>query len=208
MLVLFFFLTTPTRAYEAYRIHTPKYNRYETKTQIKAPAPTLADNELCAYAAAKAEQEYAIKPHLLQTISMVESGRWDNKLGKRTAWPWTVHANGKGHYYKSKSAAVAAVKAMQQQGITNIDVGCMQINLKYHGKEFRSVEEAFDPEKNASYSAKFLKQLHKRNKEDWKKTAMHYHSKNWRKGINYKNRLEKQYAQYIRPTINPPSPLF
>lgn len=198
MLVLVFFLTTPTRAYEAYRIHTPNYNRYETKTQIKTPAKPVADGELCAFAAAKAERQFGIKPHLLQTISMVESGRWDSKLGKRAAWPWTVHANGKGHYYKTKNEAVAAVKAMQKQGITNIDVGCMQINLKYHGKAFSSVEEAFEPEKNAAYSAQFLMHLHKRNKADWKKTAMHYHSKDRRKGINYKNRLEKQYAQYIR----------
>lgn len=204
MLVLIFFLTTPTRAYEAYRIQAVNYSQYESKTQIKTPAKPHTDNELCAYAATKAEQDFAIKENLLQTISMVESGRWDNKLGKRTAWPWTVHANGKGHYYKSKNEAVNAVKAMQKQGITNIDVGCMQINLKYHGKEFRSVEDAFDPEKNAAYSAKFLKQLYKRNKKDWKKTAMHYHSKNWRKGINYKNRLEKQYAQHIQTKTNIP----
>ena len=204
MLVLFFFLTTPTRAYEAYRIHTSNYSGYKAETQIKTKSKPHADNELCAYAASVAEQEYAIKPHLLQTISMVESGRWDNKLAKRTAWPWTVHANGKGRYYKSKAEAVAAVKAMQKQGITNIDVGCMQINLKYHGSQFSSVEDAFDPEKNAAYSAKFLKQLYKRNKADWKKTAMHYHSKNYRKGINYKNRLEKQYAEYIRTEATAP----
>ena len=80
----------------------------------------------------------------------------------------------------------------------------MQINLKYHGSQFSSVEDAFDPEKNAAYSAKFLKQLYKRNKADWKKTAMHYHSKNYRKGINYKNRLEKQYAEYIRTEATAP----
>ncbi|MCM1324268.1 MAG: transglycosylase SLT domain-containing protein [Acetobacter sp.] len=206
-MVLIFFLTTPTRAYEAYRVQNINYTLYHNNTQIKTPVKPQADNELCAYAATLAEQEYAIKPHLLQTISMVESGRWDNKLGKRTAWPWTVHANGKGHYYKSKAEAVAAVKAMQKQGFTNIDVGCMQINLKYHGNAFKSVEDAFEPEKNVSYSAKFLKQLYKRNKADWKKTAMHYHSKNWRKGTNYKNRLEKQYAEYIRPASQT-TPLF
>lgn len=198
MLVLIFFLTTPTRAYEAYKIHTPNYNRYETLPQIKDMTTPSDDGEWCAAATQKAEQQFGIKPHLLQTIAMVESGRWNTNLGKRTAWPWTVHANGKGHYYKSKNEAVAAVKAMQKQGITNIDVGCMQINLKYHGRAFSSVEDAFDPEKNAAYSAQFLMQLHKRNKEDWQKTAMHYHSKNWHKGMNYKNRLEKQYAEFIR----------
>lgn len=211
LLVLIFFLTTPTRAYEARNVNALTDNRYKTETLIQHQAKaalkkTVSPAEMCSIAAAKAEKEFNIKPNLLQTIAMVESGRWDNKLGKRIAWPWTVHANGKGYYYDSKEKAIAAVKAMQKKGITNIDVGCMQINLKYHGKAFNAITEAFEPEKNVAYSAKFLNQLHKRNKKDWKKTAMHYHSKDWRKGTNYKNRLEKHYTQYI--SANPASTLF
>ena len=90
------------------------------------------------------------------------------------------------------------MQALQDRGIRNIDVGCMQVNLKYHGKAFSSLDEAFEPEKNAAYSAQFLRQLYKRNKQDWTKTAMHYHSRNLRQGTNYKNRLEKHYAEYVR----------
>lgn len=202
-MVLIFFLTTPTRAYEAYNVQAVTVNRYQTENlithQAKKTAPkTVSPAEMCITAANKAEKDFGVKQNLLQTIAMVESGRWNAKQGKRTAWPWTVHANGKGYYFKSKAEAVAAVKAMQKKGINNIDVGCMQINLKYHGTAFKSLEDAFEPEKNVAYSAAFLKKLYKRNKADWKKTAMHYHSKDWRKGINYKNRLEKQYTQYIR----------
>lgn len=200
LLVLVFSLTTPTRAYEAYNVQALTVNRYQTET-LPTPQPKtekiVSANEICSNAAQKAEKDFGIKQNLLQTIAMVESGRWNAKQGKRTAWPWTVHANGKGYYFKSKTEAVAAVKAMQKKGINNIDVGCMQINLKYHGTAFKSLEEAFEPEKNVAYSATFLKKLYKRNKADWKKTAMHYHSKDWRKGVNYKNRLEKQYTQYI-----------
>lgn len=199
MLVLIFFLTTATRAYEAYNINTLGHISHKTATIIKnISSRPVSTSEMCSLAAQKAEKSYGIKPHLLSTIAMVESGKWDEKTEKRSAWPWTVHAEGKGYYYASKEEAVAAVKTMQQNGITNIDIGCMQINLRFHGKAFQSLEDAFEPEKNVAYSATFLKQLHKRNKEDWKKTAMHYHSKDWRKGINYKNRLEKHYAEYIR----------
>jgi soluble lytic murein transglycosylase-like protein len=128
---------------------------------------------------------------------MVESGRLDKKTGRKVAWPWTVHANGQGYYYNSKEEAVAKVYALQKQGINNIDVGCMQINLKYHGHAFNSVEDALDPEKNIAYSASFLRNLYARNGHDWQKTAMQYHSKNHQKGLTYKFRLEKQYAQYI-----------
>ena len=197
LLVLISFITTPTRAYEAYNFSTADLMKEQQELEAaRKQQPQVF--ELCQIAVDKAEKNYQIKSNLLQTIASVESGRWNAQAGKRVAWPWTVHANGKGRYYKSKAEAIAAVKDMQQRGITNIDVGCMQINLKYHGKAFANLDEAFDPEKNVAYSAQFLRKLYKRNKQNWTKTAMHYHSRNLRKGTNYKNRLEKHYAQYVR----------
>ncbi len=197
LLVLISFITTPTRAYEAYNFSTADLMKEQQELEAaRKQQPQVF--ELCQIAVDKAEKNYQIKSNLLQTIASVESGRWNAQAGKRVAWPWTVHANGKGRYYKSKAEAVAAVKNLQQKGITNIDVGCMQINLKYHGKAFANLDEAFDPEKNVAYSAKFLRKLYKRNKQNWTKTAMHYHSRNLRRGTNYKNRLEKHYAQYVR----------
>ena len=197
LLVLISFITTPTRAYEAYNFSTADLMKEQQELEaVKKQQPQVF--ELCQIAVDKAEKNYQIKSNLLQTIASVESGRWNAQAGKRVAWPWTVHANGKGRYYKSKAEAIAAVKDMQQRGITNIDVGCMQINLKYHGEAFANLDEAFDPEKNVAYSAKFLRKLYKRNKQNWTKTAMHYHSRNLRRGTNYKNRLEKHYAQYVR----------
>ena len=197
LLVLISFITTPTRAYEAYNFSTADLMKEQQELEaVKKQQPQVF--ELCQIAVDKAEKNYQIKSNLLQTIASVESGRWNAQAGKRVAWPWTVHANGKGRYYKSKVEAIAAVKDMQQRGITNIDVGCMQINLKYHGEAFANLDEAFDPEKNVAYSAKFLRKLYKRNKQNWTKTAMHYHSRNLRRGTNYKNRLEKHYAQYVR----------
>lgn len=196
-MVLISFITTPTRAYEAYNFSTADLMKEQQELEAaRKQQPQVF--ELCQIAVDKAEKNYQIKSNLLQTIASVESGRWNAQAGKRVAWPWTVHANGKGRYYKSKAEAIAAVKNLQQKGITNIDVGCMQINLKYHGEAFANLEEAFDPEKNVAYSAQFLRNLYKRNKQNWTKTAMHYHSRNLRKGTNYKNRLEKHYAQYVR----------
>lgn len=196
-MVLISFITTPTRAYEAYNFSTADLIKEQQELEVaKKRQPQVF--ELCQIAVDKAEKNYQIKSNLLQTIASVESGRWNAQAGRRVAWPWTVHANGKGKYYKSKEEAIAAVKNLQQKGITNIDVGCMQINLKYHGDAFANLEEAFDPEKNVAYSAKFLRQLYKRNKQNWTKTAMQYHSRNLRKGTNYKNRLEKHYAQFVR----------
>ena len=210
LLVMICLLTTPTRAYEAYTnsnlivLKKMQLNQEQelknflpltNKPTPKNTEPDAAD--VCGKAALKAEQDYQIKQNLLQTIASVESGRYDKNLKKRIAWPWTVHANGQGYYYNTKAEAIVAIEAFQAQGINNIDVGCMQINLKYHGKAFHNLQEALDPEKNVAYSAEFLLNLYQKNGHSWQKTAMQYHSKNHTLGLNYKTRLEKHYAQYI-----------
>ena len=153
------------------------------------------DAMVCRDAALKYEKEYQIKEHMLQTITNVETGRWNQKQGQTLGWPWTVNAQGKGRFYSSKAEAVKAVKELQAKGIKSIDVGCMQINLKYHADAFASVEDAFDPYKNVEYGAKFLKKLYKNRGNDWMKAAMAYHSGVLKKALRYKKKLVVAYAK-------------
>lgn len=156
----------------------------------------MNDGALCAIAAHEAGVEYGVDFDLLQTISAVESGRWDNLQNRYVAWPWTVNVKGKGYYYASRDEALDAIKKFQKQGINSIDVGCMQINLRFHGKEFSSVEDALDPLKNVKYSAKFLRSLYSRNGNNWEKAAQKYHSGNPKKGNAYTKKLEKRFESY------------
>lgn len=150
--------------------------------------------QMCSVAAARMEEKYGIKEHLLQTISSVETGHWGDENGKFVSWPWTINANGTGYHFKTKAEAVAKVKSLQAKGITSIDVGCMQVSLKYHGTAFDSIEDALDPEINMEYSAKFLSKLYAR-RGDWQKAAMAYHSKAPSRGLRYKNRLVSRFEQ-------------
>ena len=84
---------------------------------------------LCTNAIRAEEKRSGIPNRLLEAIASVESGRWDKKTGANIAWPWTVTSEGSGKFYPSRAAAIRAVNAVQRRGITNIDVGCMQINL-------------------------------------------------------------------------------
>jgi len=154
------------------------------------------DSSLCLAAAAKAGEEFGVSYDLLQTISAVESGKWSDLHNTYIAWPWTVNVAGKGYYFESKEEAVAAVKKFLAQGRKSIDVGCMQINLKYHGDAFSSIEDAFDPEQNVKYSAKFLRSLYARHGGDWAKAARRYHSARVKDGDLYANRLLKRFDRY------------
>lgn len=137
----------------------------------------------------KIEKEYQIKKHLLTTISSVETGRWNEKEQQSLAWPWTINAQGKGQFFKTKAEAVKAIKKLQAQGVKSIDVGCMQINLSYHGKAFKSIEDALDPQKNVTYAAKYLKSLYLKKGKDWLKAAMAYHSTTPHKAQRYKKKI-------------------
>lgn len=153
------------------------------------------DNILCFMAASEMEEKYHIEKHLLSTIASVESGQYDYGKEQYMAWPWTLNAQGKGYYFSTKEEAVAKAKQLQQDGVTSIDVGCMQINLKFHNKAFESIEDAFDPKKNVEYSAKFLTKLYNQRGKNWDLAAMAYHSKNPEKGQQYKIRLNSRYQQ-------------
>lgn len=156
----------------------------------------LHDSSVCSAAAQQAGTEYGVNFDLLQTIAVVESGKWDNLQNRFVAWPWTVNIKGKGHYFASKEEAVKAVKEAQAKGIKSIDVGCMQINMKFHGKAFSSVEDALDPLKNVQYSAKFLRSLYNSSGRDWKTAARRYHSRNPKEGKIYTARLENRFESY------------
>lgn len=155
----------------------------------KAQETAIVDEDfVCLSATLKAEEKYQIQKHLLTSISNVETGRWNERLQQKAAWPWTVNVKGKGYFYKTKAEAVAAVKNWQKRGYKSIDVGCMQVNLRFHGKKFASLEEAFDPEKNVDVAARFLKKRHQ-SRGDWMKAATDYHSKRPSKARAYKKKL-------------------
>jgi hypothetical protein len=130
---------------------------------------------LCARETARVERAEGIPGHLLAAISLAESGRWDEAGRASVAWPWTVTAGGAGRFFDSKQAAVAEVKRLARTGVRNIDVGCMQVNLHYHGQAFDSIEDAFEPAINVAYAAQYLKAL-QRVAKDWRQAAGYYHS--------------------------------
>lgn len=181
ILVISLVITHPLKAQKEYKS--------DASALIKAD-----DTELCSLVAAGMESKYGIKTHLLQTISSVETGRWDYNKEKFISWPWTINVNGKGQHFNTKEEAVAEVKRLQANGTKNIDVGCMQISLKYHSDAFNSLEDAFEPEINVEYSAKFLKKLYNR-RQDWQKAAMDYHSKIPSKGQKYRKKLVERYDE-------------
>ncbi|NJO38254.1 MAG: lytic transglycosylase domain-containing protein [Rhizobiales bacterium] len=143
---------------------------------------------LCDTHAAAHERANQIPPGLLQAVALAESGRWLADDQSTRPWPWTVTSGADSFYLPSKDAAIAKVRELKARGRTNIDVGCMQINLHYHPRAFASLEEAFDPDANVAYGSKFLKELRLQTRS-WGKATAHYHSQNQTRGNAYRSKV-------------------
>lgn len=150
-----------------------------TLRAVSAAAAVLAPSDSpaleCRRSIRGAERGAGIPDHLLAAIAHVESGRRDPQTGEVQPWPWSINAEGQGFVYDSKLAAITAVRALQARGVRSIDVGCLQVNLNQHPDAFATLEQAFDPQANADYAARFLSQLNDRTGA-WPKAAAAYHS--------------------------------
>ncbi len=156
---------------------------------IAAPSPGAGTPGLqCRAAIEAAERQGGIPPHLMAAIGRVESGRRDDATGRVDPWPWSINAAGLDHVYQTKGEAIAAVRAFQTAGVRSIDVGCMQVSLLFHPDAFASLDDAFDPARNAAYAARFLAELRAQT-GSWQTATAWYHSATPELGADYQRRV-------------------
>jgi soluble lytic murein transglycosylase-like protein len=101
----------------------------------------------------------------MDAIARVESGYH----------PWAVRAADGPHYFRSGIEAARFVTARIRAGERNIDLGCMQINWRWHAEAFSSPAAALHPLRNAMYAARYLRELRDR-KGSWSAAVAAYHS--------------------------------
>jgi hypothetical protein len=179
-------------------------------TAALAAAPLAAafakdETGTCLGLIKSAEKSQAIPDGLLKAIGFTESGRVTAD-GRRVPWPWTVNAEGQGYFFETKKDAIAFVQELQAQGVSVIDVGCMQVNLYYHPSAFASLDAAFDPATNVAYAAKFLNEL-KSETGDWGVATQYYHSRNPSLGQAYAGRVTLNGSGKVISNIGPIKPL-
>ncbi|NQV48427.1 MAG: transglycosylase SLT domain-containing protein [Rhodospirillaceae bacterium] len=157
---------------------------------------------LCDAETARMENSRAIPSHLLKAISLAETGRWDKAEQANITWPWTITALGKGNYFPDRQSALDFVRDLKARGINNIDVGCMQINLYYHGGAFANLEQAIDPASNIEYAADYLTGLYQSTRS-WTQAAAYYHSTTPDRAKAYKMKVLKYWNQERRQAASP-----
>ncbi len=160
---------------------------YAPPKALEPPRGPLPPEAQCIAAILDAERTAGVADHLLLAMGFTESGRRTDE-GLVTAWPWTVNTEGRSSYFPTKDAAIAFVRAAQERGVRSIDVGCLQINLKWHPDAFPDLATAFDPVANARYAAGFLSAL-RRDHGSLDTAIGRYHSAQSERGDAYRQRV-------------------
>lgn len=112
----------------------------------------------------RVEREQNIPVGLLKSIAKVESG----------IKPYALNIAGKTVITGSLREAQNIIDLHLKRGLTNIDIGVMQLNYYWHGKYFNNTTQMLDPKKNIEYAARLLNDL--RNEHGtWHKAVRHYH---------------------------------
>jgi hypothetical protein len=125
-----------------------------TKASVEASdLATVCDREAIA-----AAHTAGIPPDLMRALTRTETGR--STGGQSQPWPWTVNMEGTGVWFDTRQEAEAYIAQHQERGARSFDIGCFQINHRWHGDQFTSVEQMFDPQENARYAARFIRELY------------------------------------------------
>lgn len=141
----------------------------------------------CERSIRSAERKYNIPPYLLAAIALTESGR----NGRPS--PLAMNIGGRS-YYASDTSEVQAVVARNGGESSSIDVGCLQVNLRWHASRFRDWRSLLVPNYNAEYAALYLTELYRKT-GSWNGAVGAYHSRTPWRSANYACLVSRRWSQ-------------
>ncbi len=139
----------------------------------------------CDKSIASMESKTFVPKKVLYKIALLETGRKLN--GRLVSWPWSLNNAGISYFFKDRRSALEKINELILAGEVNIDVGCMQLNWRWHGRHFDNLSSMIDPKENVNYASKFLEQLYEET-GSWDTTVKYYHSRN---PVHYTKYFEK-----------------
>ncbi|MEO1423846.1 MAG: lytic transglycosylase domain-containing protein [Pseudomonadota bacterium] len=170
----------------------------------------MGSAELCYHAGARAAAAHGIPAPVMHALTLTETGRRGPE--GLAPWPWTVNMEGDGHWFATRADAIAFVTQRAASGARSYDVGCFQLNHRWHGDQFDSLDAMFGPDANADYAARYLiEQFDAQG--SWEAAAGAYHSKTPHYAARYRDRFSDILADLSTrpaPTLKrgPQSPHF
>ena len=145
-----------------------------------------------------AADRHKVPFRILEAVASAESGREGG--GFLWPWPWTVNIAGKAQFFNLREQAAEYANQAVQRGQTNVDIGCMQLNWRYHGSAFKDPNAALQPAANVEYAARLLAKEYQIG-GSWADAVSRYHSRHAHQAADYRCLV----ARRLRPSA--PLPL-
>lgn len=120
--------------------------------------------------------EKDIDPHLLYAVALAESAYSPNKKARGAApYPWTLRLPERPIYATSKNDAEQQLSKVLTY-TSAVDVGLMQVNVRWHKHRVKHARDLLDPETNVRVGADILLENLKRYPNDLIAALGRYHS--------------------------------
>jgi hypothetical protein len=116
-----------------------------------------------------AANSHAVPVAVLFAVASTESGQ------KGALRAYALNVDGRPIFSESLEEAIESFTKARQHGARFIDIGCMQIDHRFHAKNFQSLQDMFDPHSNVQYAAKLLGDL-KAREGSWTSAVARYHA--------------------------------
>ncbi len=123
----------------------------------------------CEREVARVSRRDGVPIGVFYAVGLVESGH------KGVLDPYAMNIDGRPVFAGSLERALAVFQQARGTGARLIDIGCMQVNERYHGARFSSLRQMFDPVANIEYASRFLRELHARH-GTWTLAVARYHA--------------------------------
>ena len=133
---------TESMATESIQINSSRHQSLASKTKLR--------NTLWGQVA----RRHGIDPYILYAVALTESRKNDGPWV--TPSPWAINNAGNTFVPGNQQQAEALLNQLMNQGKRNIDVGIMQVNLRWHGHRVAKPEQLLVPSTNLEIGASVL----------------------------------------------------
>ena len=132
-------------------------------------------------------------PLILRAIALAESGLV-NDQGFIEPWPWALNIEGRAYFPASRDEAAALLSAHQDR---SVDVGLLQINIRWHGHRVDDPKALLDPVTNLEIGAEILNEALASASGDLTTGIGRYHSSDLDRGHAYARTVLAFYRYLI-----------
>lgn len=110
---------------------------------------------------------YGLDPWTLYALALFETGRIDADTGVLRPHPYVIHHQGKKDYFPTRAEAEARIDALEASGVSNYDIGVLQINRKWHAKTVGGPKNLLNVDDSLTVAANILRRAFRATPDDY-----------------------------------------